>query len=268
MNDLKLYEKIPEIEKSFPLKIRRQRARGFVAHWHEHIELLHLLSGSGTFRCGAKTFPASAGDTVIVNTCELHTFRAEREVDYLYLIINPVFFADVHLGNTLFDSHIRDEQIGEIFREIFRESENAAPGSDMLIKSGAYRIAARLLREHRAAALSDKAYDLRLERLGKINKTLDFIKEHYSERLSTAQLAGMCYLSESYFCRLFKSVTGKTAVSYINEMRLEKAEILLKNTAASVSEIAALVGFDDVNYFDRLFKKEKKISPRAMRAAE
>lgn len=66
MNDLKLYEKIPEIEKSFPLKIRRQKARGFFAHWHEHIELLHLLSGSGTFRCGAKTFPASAGDTVIV----------------------------------------------------------------------------------------------------------------------------------------------------------------------------------------------------------
>lgn len=265
MNDINLYEKIPEFENGFPLKVRRYISHGFAPHWHEHLEILHILSGEGVFRCGAETHTARAGDTVIVNAGELHSAVAKHKADYLCLIANPTFFDDVNLGNTIFNTLVCDAQIDRIFREIFTEYERGTLGSDMLIKSGAYRIAARLLRNHSAARLSDKAYDMRLERLSKINRTLDFIKEHYTEKLTTSQLAGVCFLSESYFCRLFKSATGKTAISYINELRLEKAEVMLKNTSASVSEIAASVGFDDVNYFDRLFRKSRGMSPRRMR---
>ena len=54
---------------------------------------------------------------------------------------------------------------------------------------------------------------------------------------------------------------GKSATDYVNEVRVERAEVLLKSTSETVSEIAASVGFDDVNYFTRVFKKHRGISP-------
>ena len=89
MNDIRLYENIAELSEQFPLKLRRYRTRQLYLHWHEHIELLHLLDGEGTFVVNGETVTAHAGETVAVNSNSLHTFRADEEMDYLCLIANP-----------------------------------------------------------------------------------------------------------------------------------------------------------------------------------
>ena len=55
MNDIRLYENIAELSEQFPLKLRRYRTRQLYLHWHEHIELLHLLDGEGTFVVNGET---------------------------------------------------------------------------------------------------------------------------------------------------------------------------------------------------------------------
>ena len=79
-------------------------------------------------------------------------------------------------------------------------------------------------------------------------------------------LAKKWYLSESYMCHMFKKASGKTIIGYINDLRIEKASLLLENTSESISCIAMEVGFDDVNYFDRVFKKQTGLSPKNYRA--
>jgi hypothetical protein len=62
-------------------------------------------------------------------------------------------------------------------------------------------------------------------------------------------------------CRFFKKMTGRSALAYVNEYRIEKATVLLTKTDEPIGEIAESVGFDDLNYFSRVFKKVKKCSP-------
>ena len=78
-------------------------------------------------------------------------------------------------------------------------------------------------------------------------------------------LADMLYLNEPYFCRLFKNATGQSVMTYINSLRIEKASVLLENSAASITDVALQVGFDDLNYFSRTFKRFMKVTPMQYR---
>jgi two-component system response regulator YesN len=73
------------------------------------------------------------------------------------------------------------------------------------------------------------------------------------------------HLSEGYFCQIFKEATGKSAMQYLHEIRVEKAEEMLRSTTATVSEIADCCGFTDPNYFSRIFKKIKGVTPGSLR---
>ncbi len=267
MNDISLYEKIPVEEKNFPIRLQSfYSANNLTPHWHEHIELLFFISGKGLISCGTSQYDISGGDLIFVNSNELHSFNNTSSFDYYCIIINPTFFNDVYFDNILIEPYIKkDTQIKKYFEIIYDEYVNKKDGWDMIIKSKTYELMTYLLRNYKLASLPPKEYDARNLKLKRINSLLLYISEHYQENLTTASLAKMCYLSEYYFCRFFKNETGMSAVSYINKIRTDKAAVLLENTDVSITEIAMSTGFDDVNYFTRVFKKNKHISPSEYR---
>jgi AraC-like DNA-binding protein len=71
----------------------------------------------------------------------------------------------------------------------------------------------------------------------------------------------MLNISRHHFCRQFKNLTGKSAIDYINIVRIEKAYVLLKQGTLNVTEAAISTGFNNISYFSRLFKYYKKMSP-------
>ncbi|WP_159472074.1 AraC family transcriptional regulator [Chryseobacterium sp. 18068] len=77
-----------------------------------------------------------------------------------------------------------------------------------------------------------------------------------------AQIAGM---PKSTFCLFFKKMTGKSFVTYLIEFRIESSCQMLIKTKLSVSEICVETGFNDIPYFNRIFKKIKKITPTEYR---
>ena len=89
----------------------------------------------------------------------------------------------------------------------------------------------------------------------------DLLVENLPERFSLKELAASLGYHEKYLGALFKKKTGKSAHAYLNEQRLLRAEALLRNTHLSVIEIATRVGFDNVSYFNRLFRKKNQVSP-------
>ena len=78
-------------------------------------------------------------------------------------------------------------------------------------------------------------------------------------------IAHDCHFSPSYVAKLFKKKEGKTIGEYLRDVRMEEAELLLKNTRLPVQELSALVGFTDANYFTAVFTKRHGISPLAYR---
>lgn len=92
-----------------------------------------------------------------------------------------------------------------------------------------------------------------------------YIAQHCAEDLSLEQLAGMVYLSPSYLSRLFKRETGENLSSYIQNVRIEQAKLLLRTTSLKTYEVAERVGISDPVYFSRIFKKITGVKPKDYR---
>nr|MDF9460345.1 helix-turn-helix transcriptional regulator [Bacillus pumilus] len=72
-------------------------------------------------------------------------------------------------------------------------------------------------------------------------------------------------LSKSHFTREFKKATGFTPIHYLTNIRLEKAETLLKTTKYSIEEIAIQCGYRNANYLNKVFRKKIGMSPKQLR---
>lgn len=94
-----------------------------------------------------------------------------------------------------------------------------------------------------------------------VHKIIAYLNVHYTEELSLSYLAEQYNIESTYLSRLFKKETGETLISYIIKKRIEHAAELLSETAYSINEVASMVGYDDYNYFNRVFKKTVGISP-------
>lgn len=88
-----------------------------------------------------------------------------------------------------------------------------------------------------------------------------YIDHHLSERLTLSFLKDQVNLSEKYMCTVFKQVTGKSIMEYINEKRMEKAGELLLTTDKRMKEISDAVGIPDQFYLSKLFKKHYGMTP-------
>lgn len=92
-----------------------------------------------------------------------------------------------------------------------------------------------------------------------------YIEEHLHEIIPMHEMASLCHLSRSYFSRLFQHDIGENYTDYVNRRKVERAKELLRSTPDSVSAIASALGFLDVSYFVKLFKRFEGVTPLTYR---
>lgn len=98
-----------------------------------------------------------------------------------------------------------------------------------------------------------------------VQKIIQYIEEHYWERVTLGQVADNVYLSRSYVSVLFKRETGWKFCDYLQEVRLRNACEFLLNSSCSIQEVAAQTGFFDTPHFSRVFKEKMGVSPSQYR---
>lgn len=98
-----------------------------------------------------------------------------------------------------------------------------------------------------------------------LDKVIQDMHRNYAQNNSVSHYAAMCHLSESRFAHLFKQATGIAPKQYLLRIKTDAACRLLSTTDLSVTEIAAEVGIEDINYFCRLIKKRTGKTPRELR---
>lgn len=107
------------------------------------------------------------------------------------------------------------------------------------------------------------------------NKTFDplveniknYIRENLAYDFSMDEMSAVFNYTPKYLGRLFKLRTGKTIKEYCNHLKVRKAKFWLLETDMDIEDIALQSGFNSVNYFDRVFYKEVRLSPQAYRSA-
>lgn len=93
-----------------------------------------------------------------------------------------------------------------------------------------------------------------------------FINSHFDEDIPVRDLAALCHLSVGRFHAAFRSVTGRTPIQYLTEMRMHRASTLLIDTVWSIGRIAAAVGYSSQAAFTHAFKRHFGISPGCYRS--
>lgn len=88
-----------------------------------------------------------------------------------------------------------------------------------------------------------------------------YIRENYQKPIQLSMVAEACNVTSSYLSRLFSEYLGTNFSDYINQFRVNKAIILLEEKKHSIKEVAYLVGYQDPNYFSRIFRRHMGISP-------
>ncbi|MBS6195515.1 MAG: response regulator [Clostridiales bacterium] len=95
----------------------------------------------------------------------------------------------------------------------------------------------------------------------RIQMAVQYIKEHYNENITINELAERYEMSPNYFSSMFKKEVQQSTVNYITEIRMEEARKLLERSQLSVVDIAKKVGYEDSQYFFRVFKKYTEMTP-------
>lgn len=99
----------------------------------------------------------------------------------------------------------------------------------------------------------------------RIEQAFDYMRTHYQKEVSLEDLAKHVGMTEVSFSRFIKKRTGKTFVDSLNEIRLGHASRLLIDTTESIAEIAYKCGFNNLSYFNRVFKNRKGCTPKEFR---
>ena len=98
-----------------------------------------------------------------------------------------------------------------------------------------------------------------------IDKAVDYIGENYASNLSIEILSGKFSMSPFYFSKLFKEYCSMSFVDYLTDVRIKKAIELFSDEKLRLNEIANQIGYNDANYFSRVFKKTIGMSPKEYR---
>ncbi|WP_197080892.1 helix-turn-helix domain-containing protein [Gordoniibacillus kamchatkensis] len=92
-----------------------------------------------------------------------------------------------------------------------------------------------------------------------------YIEQHYKKDISLTTLSEIFHFSPRYLAKIFKEQFHTTIITYLTDLRIDKAKSLLIHSNIPISEIAGSIGYEDENYFGKVFKKQTGLSPMQFR---
>ena len=253
---------------------------GFICgvHYHEEIELLIVKKGIFCVTVDGKTYEASAGDVVFINSGVPHaTHSIETPLQTGIIQFKESDFVDAE-NSQIINYSSKLKSISEVAVAVISDAgffgatvklvdeaieQNTA--YDMFVRSEIYEILGFLYRNKYLIDADDIKNNSAAQ---KILPVLSHINTNYHDNITLEGASEMLNFDPSYFCRIFKRATGATFTEYINFVRVCKAERMLARSDVSILDISEAVGFSSVSYFNRIFKKYKSCSPRFYRSAK
>lgn len=107
----------------------------------------------------------------------------------------------------------------------------------------------------------------RNQRYDVLEEIRDYVRQHYKEDISVAQIAENYHMNAAYLSSVFKERNNIALSNYIEEIRMEKAKKFLREDWGNITETARAVGYGDSNYFTKVFKKYTGMTPSQWRKA-
>ncbi|MEK3687641.1 MULTISPECIES: AraC family transcriptional regulator [unclassified Paenibacillus] len=253
-------------------------------HWHEEAEFFLLLEGEILFQVDTDYFTLRPGEAVFIESGDIHAAYAALDTPcrFCALVFHPDLLASAQydtIQQTVilplqekrqsFPRHLTSSVPwqGELLLHLERMMEaydNKMPGFESFMKGTLLIMLSQIAPPGRSVNYSQSA-GADTTKIDRLKKVILYIQDNYQEPIRTRDLSELIPMSEGQFCRFFKSMTRKTPVDYINSYRIRQAAALLQQSDRKISDIAMDVGFDNVSYFIKVFRKAMNCSPSEFR---
>ena len=256
--------------------------RPITKHRHTQFEISYVLSGTGTYRVGNKTYPIADGDVFVFSSNEFHYIT---EITSASINLLTVHFEPCYLFGSSFDSlsshcinlcfahsdnfenRILAAEAGDlqnILLQMRDELRNQPQESSLMVKSYLNMFLVSLIRNHDFAGQSRS---FKRKNVHAIRNAVDYINVHLAEPISLSDVANAVHVSPSHLSALFKDFFQVSLWSYIITKRIERAILLLmdKGNQQTILEIALQCGFNNTTNFNRAFRKHTGLTPSKYR---
>lgn len=230
-------------------------------------QLLYVASGKAHFIIDGKDREISAGHMVL--------YLPRQEQDYVYYgsdkpevywvhftggdVKNILRHYEVPLDHRVFYCGVASTY-SYLFKEMINELQDCRVGFQELLAMYLRQI---FLLIQRSRLEKKPAVSTYLQE--EMEYARRYFNDHYNEAINIEEFAASRSMSVSWFLRNFKQATGMSPMHYILINRINNAVSLLETTDYNVTEISAIVGYENPMYFSRLFKKQKGVSPTEYR---
>ena len=222
-------------------------------NWHQNIELLYCIGGSGFIKCGMESTAFTPGEIFVVNADTPHIVGSDDHVVYRCLIIDNSFCIanGIPITHLTFQSSIHDSQLIQAFNQVSEAYSETAKDNIWSIANIRYAVLGLL----RILCQKYATYSQRDSRSDEyVKKVIGYIRQHFSENISLEDLSAYAGVSKFHLSRKFKVYTGNTIIDTVNLIRCTEARRLIEG-GMTVSKAANLCGYENLSYFTRTFKK-------------
>ncbi len=255
-----------------------------IEHWHRFEELVVVLNGTGCHCTEGKSYQIFAGDVFLIHSGKKHSYLNIDNLVIGNLLFDPKLYKndfellkenDGYSSFFLADPKLPAEQrfksrftleadklnrISQFLKQLQSLQNERSKGWKFQSKIIFMQIIWMI-----CEFLAEEKKDTKsIHRMGKV---LSYLENNLSEEVTLEKLSRIAHRSVSSLLRDFKTTVGESPIQYLQTMRLNKAAEMLRETNLSLSVIAFSVGFDDSNYFSKMFRKRYAVSPRDYRKA-
>jgi AraC-like DNA-binding protein len=276
-------ERVPYFHAS--MNLVHVSAPAFDAMWHFHpeYELTHIVRGEGMRFVGDSVEPFEAGDLVLIGPQMPHYWICQDSVEsrggpaeaqvchFLHNFLGDSFwdrpeFASVArlLDRARFGAVLEQEQARQIAPQIC-ELRRLAPARRVLALLDILISLSESVEDLRLLASPAYKPKLKDSDIARLDRVFQLVNKQHARDISLSEAAKTAALSETAFCRYFRSQTGKTFTQFTNEVRIGQACHALLNSDDLIISIAQDCGFRNLSNFNRRFREITGTTPRDYR---
>lgn len=251
-----------------------------VKHWHPECEIQYILEGTRCFFIDDQTYNVGKGSLVMIDSEQIHRTTAHKEFyhDRILLLVEKDKFVEKNkvLGFDLIQFFMRykgviqiprndQKRLERLMTEIYTEIEKQKEGFETMVQIRLLELWLYIIRIKQNGIHIGECIDSNTGKHQVVYEVVNYIKHHYNHAKSLDDIACKFYVDKCYLSRIFKCITGFTVNEYINIQRIRQSQKLLEETDYSIKTIAEMVGYDNVTYFTKVFKKYIETTPSGFR---
>lgn len=267
-------------------------------HKHNFYEINIIYQGTGYHYIKEQCFEAKEGSVFIIPPNVKHGYYTDNEENFIifHILIHPLFMEKYKRElnsmpgfSILFEIEpkLRSKNSNEFFLTLYKNQiDYLKPLFNKLVSSKIFDSFNEIERIERIGCLlsiisiltkylteknqliMEKALETNTIDSTFIIKTMEYINNNYSEKITIDKLAKMANMSRTTYIRHFEKLNDKSVNKYLTKIRIKAACDMLKSTNLSITEISNRCGFFDSSHFSKAFKSMKKILPLAYREKE